>query len=257
LRRGRETEAAVAEALGPHPLCGFPAYDLGWLGEVREASVARLPGIEKLSESDLAALFRAAEELGISPDALATIISLESGFDPQAQNKNTKATGIIQFIPSTAKVLGTTVEALSGMSFQQQLPFAVKFYARSKCAGLGVGRLYLCTFCPAVMDEPDEFVIAREGVEEKGPCGTQSKVYAQNRGLDATKDGVLTVGDVQATIEGRLAAASEKERIRFNPDTPPESVGGEGGGKGWAKPLGLVAIGGALYVGGKLLGWVP
>jgi Transglycosylase SLT domain len=228
--------------------------DFSWLGESpREASIAKLPGIGRLSEGDLAALFRAAEELKVSPDGLASIISQESGFRPAIQNPNTNATGLIQFIPSTAKALGTTVEALKGMTFQQQLPFVIKFYKGSRCLGFSVGRLYLCTFCPAVMDQPDEVIIARKDLDEKGPCGNQAKVYAQNIGLDLEKDGLITVGDVRLSVERRLDLV--RERVRFNPDTPPESTDGAGS-SGWS-PLKLTAIGGALYLGGKLLGWFP
>lgn len=254
MRRGLETELVLAEAQRPHPLCGFPAYDLGWLGEVREASIAKLPGIEKLSESDLAALFRAAEELKVSPDALATIISLESGFDPAIQNKHTKATGLIQFVKGTAEVLGTSLDALKRMTFQQQLPFVVKFYKGSKCTGLSVGRLYLCTFCPAVMNDPDDTLIGMLDSQDRGPCSraTMNDVYIQNKGLDINKDGAITVGDIQQRIEAQLAAV--QGRVRFNPDTPPEQV--VSGGSGWAKPLGLAALGGVLYVGAKMVGWV-
>ena len=198
-------------AAAPEPLlCCLSApgalVDFSWLAAPAEASIARVPGIERLSESDLAALFRAANELEVSPDALAAIMSQESGFQPGIRNKKTGATGLIQFMPRTAEVMGTSTDALAGMTFQQQLPFVVKFYKAEKCKGLGAGGLYLCTFCPKLKQAPADVIIAHIDESAPGPChptASQSTVYAQNKILDVNKDGVP---DVLASAPGRNEA---------------------------------------------------
>jgi hypothetical protein len=46
---------------------------------------------------------------------------------PSARNKRTNATGLIQFMPATARGLGTNIDALSQMSPQEQLVFVQKY----------------------------------------------------------------------------------------------------------------------------------
>lgn len=196
---------------------------VGHLGIISPGdSVAALPGIDKLSDSDLAALKRAADEIGVPVDSLATIMSIEGGFNPQAVNRDSGATGLIQFMPSTARMLDTTVEALRTMSFQQQLPYVVAFYEMVRCTGVqDVGELYVCTFCPALRGKSEDFVVARDGVDTKGACGRESAVYTQNRGLDINKDGVLTAGDVRGKARNRLARSTGRIPIL---DVPPAGV---------------------------------
>ena len=51
-------------------------------------------------------------KLGIEPDWLMFVMNSESGLNPAAYNPNGGASGLIQFMPDTAKGLGTTTEAL-------------------------------------------------------------------------------------------------------------------------------------------------
>lgn len=53
-----------------------------------------------------AAITRAGEAHGVDPGVLAVIASLESSFDPNAQNPNSSAGGLFQFIDSTAAQYG-------------------------------------------------------------------------------------------------------------------------------------------------------
>ena len=52
------------------------------------------------------------EKLNIDPKDLLGIMNSESGLNPQAVNKSSGATGLIQFMPATAKSLGTTVSPM-------------------------------------------------------------------------------------------------------------------------------------------------
>lgn len=187
---------------------------IAWLGDIGD-SVAAVSGIDRLSSNDLFALKVVADEIDVPIDSLVTIMSLESGFDPQARNASTGATGVIQFIPSTARMLGTTVDDLFQMSFQQQLPYVAKFYENNRCTGPGFedpGELYVCTFCPAIKGKPEDFVVGEEGVTDVvSPCATSASmdtVYRQNRGLDVDGDGVLTAGNVRDKARRRLSEAT-------------------------------------------------
>jgi hypothetical protein len=214
-----------------------------WLGEIGpDTTVARLDGIDRLTGSDLAAMKRTADALGVPVDSLATIISIESRFSPAAVNRLSNATGLIGFMPSTALSLGTTVEALRNMTFQEQLPFVERFYKGNRCTGFqDVGELYVCTFCPALLGTPDSNVVARKDEPSRGPCGTESKVYSQNSGLDKDKDDMITAGDVRNVARNRLSAAVGRVPIE---DMPTETGGERRGGLGWL--LGGIVVGGVI-----------
>lgn len=70
-----------------------------------------------------------ANQLGIEPRHLFGIMGAESGFSPSVRNQ-LGATGLIQFIPDTAKRLGTTTDKLSKMSRVDQLDFVKEYFQR-------------------------------------------------------------------------------------------------------------------------------
>ncbi|MGC8160121.1 transglycosylase SLT domain-containing protein, partial [Salmonella enterica] len=55
-------------------------------------------------------------ELGINHNWLMFVMWFESKLNPQAVNPISGATGLIQFMPSTARSLGTTTDVLRRMS---------------------------------------------------------------------------------------------------------------------------------------------
>lgn len=136
-------------------------------------------------------LQKVADQLGVQKRDLIAVMRLESGLDPQAQNKNSKATGLIQFMPDTALELGTTTDALYKMTAVQQLDYVYQYFKmRNVQPGMGLGDLYLAVFWPRAVGKPDNYVIARQG----------SSVYDWNAGLDVTKDGILTAGDARRAV---------------------------------------------------------
>lgn len=73
-------------------------------------------------------LVSVSDKLGIDPAWLANVINFESGFRTDIQNRYTKATGLIQFMPSTASRLGTSVDALKGMTGTQQMRYVEAYF---------------------------------------------------------------------------------------------------------------------------------
>jgi peptidoglycan hydrolase-like protein with peptidoglycan-binding domain len=167
---------------------------LTWEKGRNMGSVAKVRGIEKLSKSDLIALQKVANRLGIPQvDYLATPISFETAgsFSPSKKNAaGSGATGLIQFMPSTAKNLGTTTEALAKMTFQQQLVYVEKYFQPWKGKLKTLEDVYLAIFYPAYINKKPSDVIATEG----------SAVYTQNMGFDPNRTGQITRGDVTSTI---------------------------------------------------------
>lgn len=136
-------------------------------------------------------LEKVANKLGVRANDLLAIMKQESGVDPSRVNSTSKATGLIQFMPDTARRLGTTTDALAKMSAVEQLDYVYLYYKSVKLKpGSDVGDMYVATFYPAAAGQPDNYVISSRG----------NKVYNQNAGLDRNKDGTITVGDVKKSV---------------------------------------------------------
>lgn len=106
--------------------------------------------------AELAAEIEAvAARLGAHPFDLANLINFESAktFGSAVKNPVSGATGLIQFMPSTAKSLGTTTDALAQLSPVQQMVWVEKYLAQyKKIAPLStVQALYMSVFYPKAM----------------------------------------------------------------------------------------------------------
>lgn len=72
-----------------------------------------------------------AGNLGISPDFLMSCMAFETGetFSPSIENAaGSGATGLIQFMPRTARGLGTTTEELAKMTAVKQLDYVERYF---------------------------------------------------------------------------------------------------------------------------------
>jgi len=153
-------------------------------------TVFNYEGIAKRTPADLQAFERAASIIDVHPNWLGAVFQLESGWNPAAVNPQSGASGLIQFMPKgSALALGTTAEALRRMSFQEQLPYVIRYFGEK--AGLrSLEDTYLKVFYPSMIGRPLETVISKAG----------EKVYEQNRLFDNPPKGYITVGDVTSTI---------------------------------------------------------
>ena len=162
-------------------------------GDNRSGSTVSDADIKALQDPDFnKKLNKVADSLGVKSNDLLAIMKLESGVDPSRVNPMSGATGLIQFIPSTAAWLGTSVEELRKMSAVEQLDYVYKYFKMIGIKpGMSVGDLYLAVFYPAALGHDDDHVISANG----------GKVYSQNKVLDTDRDGNLTVGDVKKSVE--------------------------------------------------------
>jgi hypothetical protein len=157
-----------------------------------------------------------ANNLGVSLEDLLGIMNHESGLNPGAVNPYTNATGLIQFMPNTARNMGTSVEALKNMSAIDQLDYVERFYKPIAGKAKDIGDLYMFTFLPAAIGKPDNFVIGASGSTNKVFGINQNALYKQNKTFDADKKGYYTVGDVKKRISnfsGRPLAGSSDQSI--------------------------------------------
>jgi len=139
-------------------------------------------------------LAKVATALGTTSNALLAVMKQESGVNPHIQN-SIGATGLIQFMPDTARRLGTTTDELKQMDGVQQLDYVYKYYKMTGVGDGSVGDLYMATFMPKYIGYPDKYVLGQQGA-----AGFSGKVYAQNSGLDRDRDGTITVGDVKQSV---------------------------------------------------------
>lgn len=118
------------------------------------------------------------------------VMNSESGINSRAKNPNGSATGLIQFIESTARGLGTSTAALRAMSPIRQLDYVEKFLVANKRAAgfsanqkLSAGELYSLVFLPARAK--------REVLTQRGEV-----YYSANRCLDKNGDGKITKSEL-------------------------------------------------------------
>ena len=140
-------------------------------------------------------LQKIASDLGTTTGALIAVMKHESGLNPKAVNPTSNATGLIQFMPDTARRLGTSVDDLKHMDAVQQLDFVYKFY---KLVGVGdgsAGDLYVATFMPKYIGYPNHTVLGKKGAD-----GFSGAVYRQNAALDRDNNGEITIGDIKNSI---------------------------------------------------------
>jgi hypothetical protein len=130
---------------------------------------------------------RLATKYNVPPNALMAIMDFETGgsFDPAEPNQaGSGAIGLIQFLPETARSLGTTNAKLAQMSKIEQLVYVEKYFDQfgDRLSGGNLDDIYMAVLWPKAIGKPDGYVLFRRGTE----------AYGQNSGLDHNEDGTIT-----------------------------------------------------------------
>lgn len=176
-------------------------------------SIAAVPGLAENTDNAFRfAVCQMADRLGTDPDWHVAVMSSETGhtFDPSIRNPQGGAVGLIQFMPSTAKRLGTTTDELAAMSQVEQLDFVEQYYQPFAGKMNSATDVYMATFMPAFVGKPDSNIIAVQGSDEMVFGIRSGTIYSQNHGFDHNNDGVITNGEVGATVEKMLANATDR-----------------------------------------------
>jgi hypothetical protein len=136
----------------------------------------------------------------ISTDDLYRIIEFETAgsWSPSVKAATSSATGLIQFLESTAEGLGTSTEALAAMTRAEQMEFVQRYLEPYADRIQNFGDLYMAIHWPRGVGQGDDFVMYEEG----------SREYTANRGLDANGDGTVTRGETMAVVERRVGRGS-------------------------------------------------
>lgn len=180
---GPKTEAVIRAVIGDD---NAGKSDIAWSG--------------KLTKPFLDAVVEMSGRLGVNPSYITTIMALETGrrFTSDVTNAaGSGATGLIQFMPSTAKALGTSTELLAKMTPIEQLVYVEKYFKPYTGAMDRLVDCYLAVLYPDAMGGAMDDVIW----SKTSTTSFLRKCYSQNIGFDKTKKGFITVRDVAGTIQ--------------------------------------------------------
>lgn len=177
-------------------------------------SILAVRGLDRTTDRFRRALFDMAKRNGWDADAIAAVMSSESGFIASVKNPYATASGLIQMIDSTAKRVGIKGGAaeLRTLSAEQQIPYVENFYKLTVGSRKSVRPVdyYLAGWGTGI-GQPAGFVLARQSDEKKYSDGTKN-LYDLNSGLDRNKDGVITVEDL-ASLVATVQAGAKGIRI--------------------------------------------
>jgi len=125
--------------------------------------------------------------LWVQKDHMLVVMQAECWLDHTAVNPTSGASGLIQFMPATARDLWTTVEAIRGMSAIEQLPYVEAYFARYANRMQSVEDIYRVVFYPAAIGKPDNWVFGSQN-------NSAARVAQQNSGIarhSARADGLI------------------------------------------------------------------
>lgn len=135
-----------------------------------------------------------AKKLAIDPNWLMQVMYSESGLKPDAVNHYSGATGLIQFVSSTAAGLGTSLYALRTMSALQQLDYVYKYFVSYAGKMKSYYDVYAVVFFPAVIGKPDNWVLQTNSK-------SAALIAQQNPAINKNKDGVITVAEFKDYVK--------------------------------------------------------
>lgn len=146
--------------------------------------------------------------LGSDPSDLMACMAWESGrsFSPSKKNMaGSGATGLIQFMPSTAKGLGTTTDALAALTAEQQLDYVERYFQPFKGKLGSLADLYMAILWPLAVGKPLEYVLWDQR--------SKPTTYRQNSGLDTNRDGMITKAECSAKLYAMKAEGLKPENV--------------------------------------------
>lgn len=182
-------------ATGTAPPAGNAAVDFDTIVGVR--------GNGNVTPEFIAEVEAMAQRLGAQPEHLLAVMSFETGgsFDPGQRNMaGSGATGLIQFMPDTARGLGSSTAALAQMTPVQQLAFVERYFAQYPGQLGTLEGVYTSVLSGRATPDPADTL--------RTPAGrdfVQGNVeYTQNAGLDFDRDGRITAGEATQAVAARL-----------------------------------------------------
>lgn len=164
--------------------------------DVSTATNGKLIWGSRVSQEFRAKVRDIAARRNLDPNWMMAVMAFETGetFSPSVRNPGSSATGLIQFVESTARGLGTTTAKLARMTDIQQLDFVDKYFEQYDGRLKNLGDTYMAVLWPVSIGRPDSYVMWEQST---GPYQAQ---YAANSGLDVNRDGKITRGEAVSRV---------------------------------------------------------
>ncbi len=195
VRRPPGTGAGDASAAPTKPVAGDkPDYN----------RIENVKGNPNVTPAFIGKVEAMAQRLGTKAEYLMAVMSFESGLKPGAVNPQSGATGLIQFMPATAKGLGTSTAALKAMSADQQLKYVEAYFKPFEGKLDTLEGAYTAVLSGKARPDPGTTLFS---------SGTLA--YSQNRGLDFNRDGRITSGEATTAVASRLFGGVEAVQKRL------------------------------------------
>jgi N-acetyl-anhydromuramyl-L-alanine amidase AmpD len=154
-----------------------------------------------------------ADEKGIKASDLLAVMASESGMDPSIKNPKSKAVGLIQFMPKTAGILGTSTEELEKMTRSEQFEYVKKFFDKTGGLkqGATAGDMYAQMYLPS---RKNDAILTKKGED----------YYESNKEFDVGNKGYITKEDLQQRAERKKKEFDIKDVQTTKKVNPQESV---------------------------------
>lgn len=153
----------------------------------------------KVSSEFRGRVFALCERQLLDPDFLMACMAWESAetFLPDIRNAaGSGATGLIQFMPATARGMGTTTEALAAMSAEEQLIWVEAYFRPFRGRLRTLSDHYMAILWPAAIGRPESSALWTQA--------TRPTTYRQNAGLDVNRDRVITKAEAASKVQAKL-----------------------------------------------------
>lgn len=148
-------------------------------------------------EAFKAKLVSICQALRINPNWMLFVMIKESDLDPKSRNPRSSASGLIQFMDSTARDLGTSISAIRNMSGIEQLDYVYKYYKPYAGKMSCVEDVYLVTFMPGYFSSRND--------DSKNMGG--SRIAALNGVVDLDSDGQIKMGEFKKYVTKNIPYA--------------------------------------------------
>lgn len=158
-----------------------------------------LPWGRKVSPAFRVALYALCYRQRITPAYLMACMAWESAetFSPSIRNAaGSGATGLIQFMPNTARALHTTTDKLAAMTAEEQLIYVEHYFKPYKNRLETLADHYMAILWPAAIGKPYHHPLWDKA--------TRPTTYRQNSGIDINKDGLITKAEAAAKVTEKL-----------------------------------------------------
>lgn len=122
------------------------------------------------------------------------LLETASTMSPAIRNPRGSATGLIQFIESTANELGTSTRQLATMTREQQMHYVEEYFNKQRNQLIkdpSLNNIYMAVFSPAAVGKPDSSPLysIKDG-----------KSYSANIEYDRNVDGVITKAEACSAL---------------------------------------------------------